>query len=69
MFSFFFIILVLFYFLTLQYCIGFAIYQNESATGIHVSDEDPEVFKLNEISHCQTVRERPSQNSDQSPSS
>jgi len=22
--------------LTLQYCIGFAIYQNESATGIHV---------------------------------
>ena len=26
----------LFYFLTLQYCIGFAIYQYESATGIHV---------------------------------
>ena len=26
----------LFYFLTLQYCIGFAIYQNESATGIYV---------------------------------
>ena len=26
----------LFYFLTLQYYIGFAIYQNESATGIHV---------------------------------
>ena len=25
-----------FIFLTLQYCIGFAIYQNESATGIHV---------------------------------
>jgi len=25
-----------FYFLTLQYCIGFAIYQHESATGIHV---------------------------------
>ena len=24
------------YFLTLQYCIGFAIYQNESTTGIHV---------------------------------
>ena len=23
-------------FLTLQYCIGFAMYQNESATGIHV---------------------------------
>ena len=26
----------LFYFLTLQYCIGFAKYRNESATGIHV---------------------------------
>ena len=31
-----FILTVSFYFLTLQYCIGFAIYQNESATGIHV---------------------------------
>ena len=28
--------LILFYFLTLQYCIGFAIYQNESTAGIHV---------------------------------
>ena len=27
---------ILFYFLTLQYCIGFAIYQHESATGIHM---------------------------------
>ena len=27
---------ILFYFLTLQYCIGFAIYRNESTTGIHV---------------------------------
>ena len=26
----------LFYFLTLQYCIGFAIYQHESATGVYV---------------------------------
>ena len=25
-----------FYFLTLQYCIGFAMYQHESSTGIHV---------------------------------
>ena len=31
-----FFIYILFYFLTLQYCIGFAIYQHESATGIHV---------------------------------
>ena len=31
-----FFFLILFYFLTLQYCIGFAIYQNESTTGIHV---------------------------------
>ena len=27
---------ILFYFLTLQYCIGFAIYQHVSTTGIHV---------------------------------
>ena len=33
---FFFFFLILFYFLNLQYCIGFAIYQHESATGIHV---------------------------------
>ena len=32
----FFIFLTLFSFLTLQYCIGFTIYQNESTTGIHV---------------------------------
>ena len=32
----FFFFLIVFYFLTLQYCIGFAIYQNESATGILV---------------------------------
>ena len=29
-------IFILFYFLTLQYCTGFAIYQHESTTGIHV---------------------------------
>ena len=28
--------LFFFYFLTLQYCIGFFIYQHESATGIHI---------------------------------
>ena len=33
---FFLLLFILFYFLTLQYCIGFAIYQHESATGIHV---------------------------------
>ena len=33
---FFFFVFILFYFLTLQYCIGFAIYQHASATGIHV---------------------------------
>ena len=33
---FYFLNFILFYFLTLQYCIGFAIYQHESATGIHV---------------------------------
>ena len=27
---------IFFYFLTLQYCIGFGIYQHESATGIHM---------------------------------
>ena len=32
----FFSVLILFYFLTLQYCVGFAIYQHESTTGIHV---------------------------------
>ena len=31
-----FFLYILFYFLTLQYCIGFAIYQHASATGIHV---------------------------------
>ena len=35
-FFFFFTFLFLFYFLTLQYCIGIAIYQHESAIGIHV---------------------------------
>ena len=35
-FCFFFSFNLFIYFLTLQYCIGFAIYQHESATGIHV---------------------------------
>ena len=29
-------IFIFFYFLTLQYCIAFFIYQHESATGIHI---------------------------------
>ena len=33
-------------FLTLQYCIGFAIYQNESATGIHATGIHPEPSSL-----------------------
>ena len=33
---FYFIIFLILFYLTLQYCIGFAIYKNESATGIHV---------------------------------
>ena len=36
LFLFFYYFFVLFYFLALQYCIGFAIYQNESTPGIHV---------------------------------
>ena len=36
MLYFFIFLKILFYFLTLQYCIGFAIYQHESAPGIHV---------------------------------
>ena len=35
-FSSFYFFKILFYFLTLQYCIGFAKYWNESTTGIHV---------------------------------
>ena len=35
-FNFFFLFFLILFYLTLQYCIGFAIYQNESATGIHV---------------------------------
>ena len=50
-FSFF---LILFY-LTLQYCIGFAIYQNESATGIHVFpilNPPPSPFHPSGLSQC-----------------
>ena len=46
---------ILFY-LTLQYCIGFAIYQNESATGIHVFPilNPPPSFKAS-WSTCRTI--------------
>ena len=35
-FTFYYLFILFIYFLILQYCIGFAIYQNESTTGIHV---------------------------------
>ena len=43
--------------LTLQYCIGFAIYQHESATGIHVSPSwtllpPPSPYHPSGSSHC-----------------
>ena len=31
-----FIIIIIIFFFTLQYCIGFAIHQHESATGVHM---------------------------------
>ena len=51
----FFFNLILFYFLTLQYCIGFAIYQNESATGIHVFpilNPPPSPYHPSGLSQC-----------------
>ena len=42
-------------FLTLQYCIGFAIYQNESATGIHVfpiPNPPPSPYLPSGLSQC-----------------
>ena len=50
-----FFLYILFYFLTLQYCIGFAIYQNESATGIHVFpilNPPPSPYHLSGSSQC-----------------
>ena len=46
---------ILFYFLTLQYCIGFAIYQNESATGIPVFpilNPPPYPYHPSKLSQC-----------------
>ena len=45
----------LFFFLTLQYCIGLAIYQNESATGIHVFlilNPPPSPYHPSRLSQC-----------------
>ena len=37
------------FFFNLQYCIGFAIYQNESATGIHVLPIQDSILKSGDI--------------------
>ena len=45
----------IFYFLTLQYCIGFAIYQHESATGIHmfpILNLSPSSYHPSGLSQC-----------------
>ena len=50
-----FFLFFLFYFLTLQYCIGFAIYRNESATGIHVFpilNPPPSPYHPSGLSQC-----------------
>ena len=44
-----------FIFLTLQYCVGFAIYQHESATGIHmfpILNPPPSPYHPSESSQC-----------------
>ena len=51
--------IILFYFLTLQYCIGFAIYQHESATGIHtfpILNPPPSLYHPSESSQCISPR-------------
>ena len=54
--SFFFLILfILFYFLTLKYCIGFAIYQHESTTNKHVFpilNPPPSLYHPSGLSQC-----------------
>ena len=45
----------IFFFLTLQYCIGFAIYQHESATGIHlfpILNPPPSLYHPSGSSQC-----------------
>ena len=43
---FFLIYFILFYFLTLHYCIGFAIYQNEFTTGIQTEKDKYHMISL-----------------------
>ena len=51
----FYLFYLLFYFLTLQYCIGFSIYQHESTTDIHVFpilNPPPSPYHPSESSQC-----------------